>query len=585
MTIGLSHPLAGAGANSQAAGSQTAGVQTGESSDGSGGYSLSVSYRILSADGLSPVLHGGEWQQIEAGGTISLGQDGSYIVEARTEDSDGNVAYSRSGRITIDSTGPVIDVNGVADGSVLSAAPLISIVCRDTLYKAGSLRAVVTGPDGREAASGGLVSEDAQSASFVFSPFENSRESDGQYSLTVTAEDLAGNAAERTMIFTLDRYGSLYRIGGDTAREMETYIHQQAFPVILVEENPAEITSRRVLLQTEDGQTELVPGRDYTVTVVQEGGKTRYQYRISPSVFSGDGVYKVMVLSVDSAGNTADSSSQNAVVSFAIDTTGPECLISGIESGGRYQADSLTAAVEVRDNIALSSAAVYVNGQKIQEYQAQEISSLGGVLKVTLTSSSGWQRLQIRAVDQAGNVSWSPEIPFLLSPAPDIQEAEDYRKTGPSAEEIDKTEKRSPGTENLYGRYSDAEEQRLMQLYLRNQSGQQDSGADVTLIAGAPRDGVSSESGSGASGDDDTGWDPPPAFLKRAEERESQGVRIASTHSPYPAAGEQQDRRRGSMSILAMTVLLTALSAAGLWLLLHNTAGDGSAFRHRRRQK
>lgn len=61
-------------------------------------------------------------------------------------------------------------------------------------------------------------------------------------------------------------------------------------------------------------------------------------------------------------------SKKKASISFGVDTTKPNILISNIEGGKVYAQDGRTATVLVKDNLLLQSAKVYVNDNLIKEY-------------------------------------------------------------------------------------------------------------------------------------------------------------------------------------------------------------------------
>ena len=59
-------------------------------------------------------------------------------------------------------------------------------------------------------------------------------------------------------------------------------------------------------------------------------------------------------------------SKKKASISFGVDTTKPNILISNIEGGKVYAQDGRTATVLVKDNLLLQSAKVYVNDNLIK---------------------------------------------------------------------------------------------------------------------------------------------------------------------------------------------------------------------------
>jgi hypothetical protein len=161
---------------------------------------------------------------------------------------------------------------------------------------------------------------------------------------------------------------------------------------------------------------ELAKGTEYTVrTGRTEKGAFQAAYTIPAQVFRQDGAYEVMLLTTDRAGNRTDSSAQGLPVRFAVDAQGPDILITGFEAGECYRLKRVTAAVQVRDNMALSDAEIYVNARPAASYSGEDLERSDGMIRLSISEKKEWQYLQVRASDKAGNETWSEEIPVYVS--------------------------------------------------------------------------------------------------------------------------------------------------------------------------
>ena len=181
---------------------------------------------------------------------------------------------------------------------------------------------------------------------------------------------------------------------------------------------------------------ELVPGDG-----LLSRGKTRnsdgfrYVYTISENAFREDGIYEVILFTSDRAGNSSDSAACDIPVRFAIDKTPPQCLITGIRSGSRYQAESLTAVAEVRDNLAAAGAWIYLDSVLDRTLDSEALAQTEGVIKLPFKEKREWRTLQIRVQDFAGNEYWTPELVFLVAGKSDKSTAAPMRRRL-SAEQI-----------------------------------------------------------------------------------------------------------------------------------------------------
>jgi hypothetical protein len=94
-------------------------------------------------------------------------------------------------------------------------------------------------------------------------------------------------------------------------------------------------------------------------------------------------------------------------VQFALDTTAPTVVITGVSANTAYEAESQTAVIDARDNVALERVDVYEGDATTptETYTAEWIAAQGGTIDYVLEESLGAQSLRVIATDMAGNKS------------------------------------------------------------------------------------------------------------------------------------------------------------------------------------
>ncbi len=92
---------------------------------------------------------------------------------------------------------------------------------------------------------------------------------------------------------------------------------------------------------------------------------------------------------------------KKASISFGVDTTKPNILISNVEGGKVYAQDGRTATILVKDNLLLQSAKVYVNDSLIKEYDEKVPEKIN----IPLDQKDEAQSIHVIAKDAAGNES------------------------------------------------------------------------------------------------------------------------------------------------------------------------------------
>ena len=407
-----------------------------------------IRIRTLSGDFRSPddALTGGSWSVIRPGESLVIKTEGKYRLEAETRDRVGNSSVSRSPCLVLDRTAPELEIRGVRDGSANAGELKIELTASDPFLRKDSFLVSLVPSSGGTLPRSLRTDRDGQTISVAYEDFPHTKEADAFYTLQAQVSDEAGNVARKTVSFSVNRCGSVYVRQDSLQKKLRTFYHREPFDVTFREMNLDEVGNARILLKKGDTLTELRKGSGFQTSQSRADDNSRiYTYTVPSSAFLEDGIYEVMLLTRDAAGNTTDNQAQKEPVRFAIDRTAPECFITGLAPLARYQLPSLTAVAEVRDNLALSSADIFLDGQMADHYSGEMLKQNHGILKLTLAEKDQWQRLQLRVIDEAGNESWSEEYPVYISMREDLEKVENYVPVQPEARELERR-KRDAGS-------------------------------------------------------------------------------------------------------------------------------------------
>ncbi len=278
-----------------------------------------------------------------------------------------------------------------------------------------------------------LLQKGSETVTGIFDIFKQTQDLDGIYTLSILGEDKAGNQDQEEVIFTVNRFGSVY-VYEDYLMSLiadgGAYVQSVTEDLVIHEYNADKLLANSLKLEiTCDGRP--VANVDYDVTpeindTVTPGSSGWYQYRytISKDNFASDGLYRITVASKDQTGNTPENNNYKGMeIAFRVDSTKPEITsIVGLEDS-IFDEPTVDVTFTVFDAIGLKSVKVYINGDLDQEITdfSNDNSNYSGSFQLKEDDNLSSQKVRLVVEDLAGNVtdtddaSFAPVYPFHSS--------------------------------------------------------------------------------------------------------------------------------------------------------------------------
>ena len=351
--------------------------------------------------------------------TVTYGTDGDYTFDVEYTDMAGNAAADYTpDDFTVDLTEPEIEITDVADKSANNDVVSPNVKATDVNYDAKNVTVTITGANNGKVNIGNVVSAIENGQTIKFNDFARQEKMDDLYTLTAKAVDMAGNEKEESILFSVNRYGSVYVLDNDTKDWLDTkdytYINEEK-EVGVIEYNVDSIENSQITVNRDGEMTNLKEKTDYKVT--SSGTEAQWKenhYILDAESFATEGNYSVIFSTQDKAGNAMNNNSvkksnRNLPIGFAVDKTAPTVVISGVEDGGSYRSAERTMTVDAKDNLALNEVIVSINGKR-QIYNAEELAELDGIVNTVITSANNFQKIEVSAYDKAGNALGQKQI-------------------------------------------------------------------------------------------------------------------------------------------------------------------------------
>ena len=344
--------------------------------------------------------------------TIKYNKDGKYTFRISAKDKAGNDAAAFADQtFYIDTTAPVLSITGVKDNSAYSGNLNLQILYSDTNYSPDLVNITFAGANRGKLEPDGTNTAVHNGNKFVFNEFAKKKEIDDIYTLSVTITDLAGNVSTQKLTFSVNRFGSAYGMSDATKAVIGKYI-KDPVDIVVTEVNPNDLTESKVTLYKNNNPIILKEGVDYDVKKNGGNGEwNEYTYVIHSDNFKEDGVYSVIIYSVDKAGNTSENSldTKNAAIQFGVDNSDPNIVVSNLQDSKTYATELYTVKLLISDNLVLDGVDVYLDDYNTPykswtgEEVAAVVSGAGDFSFDINDASNGSHKVKIVATDAAGN--------------------------------------------------------------------------------------------------------------------------------------------------------------------------------------
>ena len=350
--------------------------------------------------------------------TVTFSADADYTFDIDYTDLAGNAAadYTQDS-FTIDQTAPEIEFFDITDKSANKGEVAPGVRYSDINYTESGVEITLTGANNGDESVDGIRSSIPNGQSIKLEDFAHEKEVDDLYTMTAVVTDRAGNDTEQSVMFSVNRFGSVYVMSTDTQELLDKVYTNEEQDLVVTEINVDSLVFNGISSGRDGNLTTLTEGEDYTVRESgAEDSWKQYTYTIDKENFETEGNYTVTIESEDQAENLSSTQvkkvqspmdeTQLYELEFAVDKTAPTVVLTGIEDGGQYRSNVRDVTVNTSDNIAMGDVKVYLgNSDEATTFSAEDIQAADGELAYTIPSSNTRQDIRAVATDAAGNTS------------------------------------------------------------------------------------------------------------------------------------------------------------------------------------
>ncbi len=351
--------------------------------------------------------------------TIRYNYDGEFTFDIDFMDLATNEAddYEME-HFIVDLTAPELEIFDIENMSANNGVVQPAIRYYDTNYDAEGTQIIMTGYHNGVVEMTGERHLQANGLELKLKDFAYEQDMDDLYTMNAVVYDLAGNSSEETVMFSVNRFGSVYTFDQKTDEligDQGKYYTNQEQDLTIIETNVDTLEFKEITCNLNGQLKTLKEGTDFTVGVDgSDATWKQYTYKINKENFVDEGTYILTIYSEDRATNTSDNNSKGKKIEFVVDKTNPSVLISGIENGGQYRTNSKEMTIDVEDNVRLSKVVVMINGEETV-YDAAKLHEVDGKIVLNITDASQWQEIQVTVYDAAGNVQNSETMRVLVT--------------------------------------------------------------------------------------------------------------------------------------------------------------------------
>ena len=361
---------------------------------------------------------------------IEYNKEGDFTFDIAYSDLAGNPAADFEKQdFTIDKSKPEIKFisaleGGIDDKTANSGVVTPGFVATDINYDKEGVSITLVGSNNGTTYLSPDHANITNGEKIQYSDFSRVEEMDDLYTLTVIITDKAGNQDEKSIQFSVNRFGSVYVYGDDATRQYVDDVYHNEEQEIFIKEINVDTISESTVSMSRDGELkELVSGEDFTAVTNPNPENTGWEeidYKLKAANFASEGSYKVTFASKDRAGNNMDNENiintnvDECPVAFVIDKTDPTIVVGGVQDDKQYIDASRTMTVDAQDAIALKEVVITLNDEEIiytvevdeetgNKKPLKDSMNHQNEIKELITSSDKMQVIKIVATDMAGN--------------------------------------------------------------------------------------------------------------------------------------------------------------------------------------
>jgi len=359
---------------------------------------------------------------------VVFDRDSNYTIAVTFTDMAGNIAQQiDEQRFCIDQVDPEITISGVKicngndkDGNYVNIAPVVEF--KDTNLSIDNTKITLVGASTGSVDVKGVSTDTDETRVFTFDNIEK----DDIYTVSAEAIDKSGRGRDKPVSYTfsVNRDGSTYQLSNETLKMNNSYTNNPV-DVVVTEINVDSLVQDKisVTLAKDNNSKTLAADNDYLLEKSGVDGQwSKYTYTIRKDNFNEDGNYMVHLYSVDKAENVSqnDTNDENKKVeiNFNVDKTKPDLGVVNIEEGKTYSEDKVDAIISAVDNSYVKELTVLINDKVEKQYNAAEIkeeTKNNENIKVPVSNSNSKQKIEVRAIDAAGNENSVQVSNFLVT--------------------------------------------------------------------------------------------------------------------------------------------------------------------------
>jgi len=306
-------------------------------------------------------------------GVQTFNIEADYEITYRATDRAGNVSDPATVSFRVDKTAPELTISGVANKGTSTQEISISYGMREAFYwdMENAEISIFKRVDGGSTQPLRTVKFNADNANDAMSELFTE---DGEYSFTFKAADKAGNTAETSYSFILDKNAPLITLSG-----VSNYDKTESNVDFAAMINETFYTSNKVELEGKrKDKYGKVTDVDFGTISVNSSNPATVEKK-----FAEDGIYDITVRATDKAGNSSEQK-----IHFTIDTEDPE--ISGLEAYDGTVINKFNGVPDVEDmivDLTVCKLKFYLDG--VEYSDNSEISEGSHVFRVEATDEMG----------------------------------------------------------------------------------------------------------------------------------------------------------------------------------------------------